>query len=295
VVDVWATVADLDPAMQDRLAAVLETRGAEPGQQAMRRAFLAEVSFPPSAQVLEVGCGTGVLTRALARLEDIDSVVGVDVAPSLLSTARELAAGLAKVRFEAADARALPFPDESFDVAVFDSTLSHVREPERALAEAFRVLRRGGRLAAFDGDYATTTVALGDHDPLQVCVDAMMADSVGDRRVMRRLPALVRACGFRSERTRSHGFVETGDGAYMLTIIDRGADILRASERIGADLAAALKAEGRRRIAEGAFFGHIAYVSLVAGKGPAVGGGARAGRRPRPGAEREGPGPDDGR
>jgi ubiquinone/menaquinone biosynthesis C-methylase UbiE len=57
-----------------------------------------------------------------------------------------------------------------------------VSEPDRALAEVFRVLRPDGWLAAFDGDYATTTVALGDHDPLQVCVDAMMASSVNDRR-----------------------------------------------------------------------------------------------------------------
>jgi SAM-dependent methyltransferase len=78
--------------------------------------------------------------------------------------------------------RSLPFADETFDVAVFDSTLSHVSEPDRALAEVFRVLRPDGWLAAFDGDYATTTVALGDHDPLQVCVDAMMASSVNDRR-----------------------------------------------------------------------------------------------------------------
>jgi ubiquinone/menaquinone biosynthesis C-methylase UbiE len=75
----------------------------------------------------------------------------------------------------------------SFDAVVFDSTLSHIPDPEQALEEAFRVLRAGGCLAAFDGDYATTTVALGDHDPVQACVDAMMAHSVTDRRVMRPL------------------------------------------------------------------------------------------------------------
>jgi arsenite methyltransferase len=264
--DVWATVAELDAATQARLADVLETRGADPKQQEMRRTFLAEIDFPAAARVLEVGCGTGVLTRAVARLAGVETVVGVDLAPSLLEKARELAADLPNIRFEQADARSLPFADESFDVAVFDSTLSHVPEPERALVEAFRVLRANGRLAAFDGDYATTTVALGDHDPLQVCVDAMMARSVNDRRVMRRLPTLVRACGFQLVRTGSHGFVETGDGDYMLTVIDRGADMLQTSGKIGDELAAALKAEARRRVGTGEFFGHIAYVSLVARK-----------------------------
>jgi ubiquinone/menaquinone biosynthesis C-methylase UbiE len=265
--DVWATVAELDAATQGRLADVLETRGADPKQQEMRRMFLAEVEFPAAAQVLEVGCGTGVLTRALAGLAEVEAVVGVDLAPSLLDKARQLAADLPGIRFEQADARSLPFADETFDVVVFASTLSHVPEPERALAEAFRVLRpEGGRLAAFDGDYATTTVALGDHDPLQVCVDAMMAGSVNDRRVMRRLPTLARDCGFQLTRTGSHGFVETGDGGYMLTVIDRGADMLHAAGKVGGELAAALKAEARRRVAAGEFFGHIAYVSLIARK-----------------------------
>lgn len=259
--DVWATVADLDTTTQERLAGVLETRGADPQQQQMRRTFLADVEFAEGADVLEVGCGTGVLTRALAALPGVGGVVGVDLAESLVARARELAPGL---RFERADARSLPFADASFDVVVFDSTLSHVPEPERALAEAFRVLRPGGLLAAFDGDYATTTVALDEHDPLQTCVNAMMAGSVTDRRVMRRLPALLRDAGFELARTRSHGFVETGDGGYMLTVVDRGADMLQASGKIGEELAAALKAEARRRAAGGGFFGHIAYVSAVA-------------------------------
>ena len=160
--------------------------------------------------------------------------------------------------------RSLPFAGERFDVVVFDSTLSHVPEPERALAEAFRVLRPSGQLATFDGDYATATVALDEHDPLQACVDAMMANSVTDRRVMRRLPALLRSCGFEVGIARSHGFVETGDGGYMLTVVDRGADMLRESGKIGEELAQALKDEARRRVTVGGFFGHVAYASVIA-------------------------------
>jgi ubiquinone/menaquinone biosynthesis C-methylase UbiE len=259
--DVWATVAELDPTAQERMAAVLETRGADPRQQQLRRTFLADVAFPAGAEVLEVGCGTGVLTRVLAGLPEVDRVVGVDIAESLLDRARELAPDL---EFAQADARSLPFDDERFDVVVFDSTFSHVPEPERAVAEAFRVLRPEGLLAAFDGDYATATVALADHDPLQTCVDAMMANSVTDRRIMRRLPALLRDHGFQLGPVRSHGFIELGDGGYMLSVIDRGADVL--SETIGDGLAAALKAEARRRAAAGRFFGHIAYASVVARK-----------------------------
>lgn len=263
--DIWATVADLEPAAQERLAAVLETRGADPQQHAMRRAFLADIAVPPGASVLDVGCGTGVLTRMLARLPGVDRVVGVDPAPSLLAKARELAGDAPHVAFLKADGRALPLGDESFDVVVFDSTLSHVPRPEEALREAHRVARPGGWLAVFDGDYATTTVALGDHDPLQAAVDMMMAHSVHDRRLVRRLPALVRQAGFDVVGVRSHGFVETG-GGYVPTIVERGADLLVAAGVIGDELGAALKEEAVRRVETGSFFGHIAYGSLTARK-----------------------------
>ena len=264
--DVWATVADLDSSVQERLAGVLEARGADPQQQAMRHAFLSGVDFPASAHVVDIGCGTGVLTRVLARWPNVETVVGADPAASLIRKARELASGLVNVTFNEADGRSLPFEREAFDVAVFDSTLSHVPGPERALAEAHRVLRPAGWLAVFDGDYATATVALGDHDPLQACVAATMTGSVNDRWLMRRICMLVREAGFDPVSFRSHGFSETTGGAYMLSVVDRGADILCASGAVGEETAAALKAEARRRVSAGTFFGHIAYASLIARK-----------------------------
>lgn len=264
--DVYSTIGDLDPATQERLANVLETRGADPQQQAMRRGFLSRVVFPQNARVLEVGCGTGVLTRALARWPGVGSVVGVDPAAVLLARARELAADLPGITFREADGRALPFAASSFDVVLFDSTLSHVPAPERAAAEAFRVLGPEGWLGVFDGDYATTTVAVADGDPLQACADATMAGAVHDRWLVRRLAALVRNAGFGAVSLAGHSFVETSDCAYLLTIVDRGADLLAAQGTVGADLAAALKAEARRRVEAGTFFGHIAYESLVARK-----------------------------
>jgi SAM-dependent methyltransferase len=255
----------LDAATQARLVEVLEVRAADPQQQAMRRDFLGDVALPAAARILDVGCGTGALTRILAGQPGAREVIGIDPAPAFLAKACELSAGLANVTFRQGDGRSLPFEDGVFDAVVFDSVLSHVPGAERALAEAFRVLRPAGHLGVFDGDYSTTTVALSEHDPLQACVSAMLAGSVTDRWIVRRLPALARGCGFEDIRLRSHGFAETRDG-YILTVVDRGVDMLRASGQIGEELAAALKAEARRRVADGTFFGHIAYGSLTARK-----------------------------
>jgi arsenite methyltransferase len=57
--------------------------------------------------------------------------------------------------------------------------------------------------------------------------------------------------------------VQVRDADYMLSIVDRGADTLLVDGVVGADLAAELKAEARRRVREGSFFGHVAYGSLT--------------------------------
>jgi SAM-dependent methyltransferase len=266
--DIWARFNELDAPMQARLAGVLETRGADAQQQAMRRAFLEQIAFTARANVLEVGCGTGVLTRVLARWPGVGTVIGADPAPALLDKARELAADLPNATFQQADGRCLPLDAETFDAVVFDSVLSHMPSPELGLAEAFRVLRPHGQVAVFDGDYATTTVALSDHDPLQACVDTMMANTVNDRWLVRRLPSLARGAGFCCLRPHSYGFVETDASGYMLTVVDRGIDMLLGSGQIGLEAAQALKDEARRRVAAGTFFGHIAYGSLIARKVP---------------------------
>ncbi|HEY8408978.1 MAG TPA: methyltransferase domain-containing protein, partial [Gaiellaceae bacterium] len=156
--------------------------------------------------------------------------------------------------------------DETFDAVVFHTTLCHIPEPSTALTEARRVLRSGGRVIVFDGDYETTTVARGETDPLQACVRAAVLFLVHDRFLVRRLPALVIDAGFESPVLRSHGYVEAPTGGYMLSLLERGIDVLGADGTIGRELAQALNGEARRRSDEREFFGHIAYASAIAAK-----------------------------
>jgi SAM-dependent methyltransferase len=262
--DVYAWIDAADESVQEQLADVLELRAADPQQRAMLDDYLGDLQLPDGARVLDVGCGTGAVTRALAARPGVGEVVGIDPSPVFIERARELADGMAKVSFFVGSGRELPFSDGSFHAVVFHTVLAHVIDPGAALAEARRVTAEDGRLAVFDGDYATTTVAVGDDDPLQACVDAAMEGLVNDRYVIRRLRALATVAGWREGSFRSHGYVEAAEPNYMLTLVDRGADTLAAAGLIGEPAATALKAEARRRVAAGQFFGHIAYASLIA-------------------------------
>ena len=74
------------------------------------------------------------------------------------------------------------------------------------------------------------------------------------------------AAGFTIEPTRSHGYVEAPEAGYMLSWIDRGADVLLQNGRISVEAAEALKAEARRRSKGKEWFGHIAFASVLARK-----------------------------
>jgi ubiquinone/menaquinone biosynthesis C-methylase UbiE len=261
VPDVYATIAEADAAMQERLADVLELRAADPAQRAMLEDYAARLA--PSGELLEVGCGTGAITRHLATRPAVTHATGVDPSPLFVERARELA-GDRPVEFAVGDGRDLELGDETLDTVVFHTSLCHMPECERALEEAFRVLRPGGQIAVFDGDYATMTLATGARDPLQTCAEAVLDMLVHDPWLMRRIAPLLAAAGFADLRLQGHAYTSAGGTDYFLALVDRGADALAASGKARPELAAALKAEGRARMADGTFFGHIAYVSALA-------------------------------
>ena len=264
--DPYAFIAQADAAFQRRLADVLELRAADPQQRAMLDAYLAELQLPSKAVALDVGCGTGAVTRCLAALPGLDRVIGIDPSPIFVEKARELASGLPQASFRQGDARAVPFENASVDLVVFHTTLCHVPNPEKALHEAHRVLRAGGWLAVFDGDYVSMSVAIDSFDPLQRAVDAMVTNFVQNPWLTRQMGPILGSIGFAVNRVRSHGYTQTSEPQCMLTIVDRGVDVLAGRGTIGADLAEGLKGEGRRRAKAGAFFGHISYISVIARK-----------------------------
>ena len=97
--------------------------------------------FGRGKEVLEVGCGTGLVLERITRFAS--RARGVDLSPKMLELARQR-----RLDVEVADATALPFPDASFDVACSFKVLAHVEAIDRALAEMARVVRPGGHVIA---------------------------------------------------------------------------------------------------------------------------------------------------
>jgi ubiquinone/menaquinone biosynthesis C-methylase UbiE len=108
-------------------------------------------AVPRPRRVLDVGCGTGALLRALGeRLPPTVDLVGVDPAPTMIDVARASVGAGSNVRFEVASAEELPFPAEQFDLVVSTASFHHWVDQAAGVAEAARVLRREGRLVLAD-------------------------------------------------------------------------------------------------------------------------------------------------
>ncbi|MGC4121949.1 MAG: methyltransferase domain-containing protein [Myxococcales bacterium] len=96
----------------------------------------------------DLGCGTGGLLEALSPF--VSEVVGVDSSAAMLAAARKRLSRLSNVRLERGAMEALPLDDASLDAALIILVLHHLSDPARALAEAARVLKPGGRLVVMD-------------------------------------------------------------------------------------------------------------------------------------------------
>ena len=191
-------------------------------------------------RVLDLACGPGLVARGAAERGALP--VGLDFSSAMVALARANHPG---IRFEEGDAEVLAFADESFDAVVANFGIHHVAEPNRALAEARRVLRPGGR-AAF-----TSWAAPAENIAWRLLFDAISAH--GDRKAADTRPpggslrspedllrALV-AVGFtETEARRVHGEWRVPTPGDLVEGFRRGT--VRTAALIGAQSASALPA-----------------------------------------------------
>ncbi|MCL4873666.1 methyltransferase domain-containing protein [bacterium] len=124
--------------------------------RSFRERTLEFAGIRPGEKILDVGCGTGVLTRMAKERGGRDgTAIGIDPAPAMIGAARKAASFEgSRAEFRVAAVEALPFPDDCFDL-VLSSLMLHHLPPDlkvQGLSEVKRVLRPGGRLLLVDID-----------------------------------------------------------------------------------------------------------------------------------------------
>ncbi|MFL1427700.1 MULTISPECIES: class I SAM-dependent methyltransferase [unclassified Nocardiopsis] len=129
--------------------------------------ILAGAGIAPDSRVLDVGCGTGRLTREAGALAERGSALGVDISATMLRAARERTPAGANVSYEHADAQVHPFPEAGFDVVVSRGGVMFFDDAGAAFANIARAVRPGGRMSLLlpaptgpEDDHTLATAAL---------------------------------------------------------------------------------------------------------------------------------------
>ena len=152
----------------------------------------------PPLDVADLGCGEGYLTIEAARWAK--SVIAVDRSEAVLERARGLARRrrVSNVTWKKGELSKLPIANEAVDVALLSQALHHAADPARALGEAVRIVRRGGRVLVLD---------LRQHD------ETWVQERLGDERLGfadQELEGLLRGAGLERVRVQV-GARRTGD------------------------------------------------------------------------------------
>jgi ubiquinone/menaquinone biosynthesis C-methylase UbiE len=223
---------------------------------ATRLAVLRALDLRRGENVVDIGCGPGLLTWDLARtVGDGGRVVGLDNSDAMLDLAKRRLGPFPWVELREADAHELPARDGTFDAAVVVQVLEYLSDVDRALRELFRVLRPGGRLVLLDTEW-DTLVLHSEHPERMARVLAAWEDHCADPRLPRTLAPRLRAAGF---DLGARELVPVYDpewhaNTYAQGIVPLIAGFVAGRPEIGPQLATAWEAELMGLAARGAFF-----------------------------------------
>ena len=161
------------------------------------KGHLRYLPISPADRVLDAGCGSGSMSRQIARSFPGAEVVGVDLREQYLDFARARASaeGLRNLTFRQGDVFALPFADATFDVVWTKYLLQWLKEPKSALAEFKRVTKPGGIVVSCD--YVGCVI---EHSPVDQEFDRQLREvmaAIVDCNIGRRIAPYMVSLGFR--------------------------------------------------------------------------------------------------
>jgi SAM-dependent methyltransferase len=218
---------ELDEVVVQRLIARLESRACSPVFLRPLQAYLNRLGLTPETRILEIGCGTGAISRIVAEHRagqlgegSMQPILGVDQSPAFIAAARQFAAQslyASQLQFEVADAHGLPHDDAEFDVIVAHTLLSHVADPKKVLQELSRVLKPGGTLVVFDGDYASLSYAYEFAEFGREMDQALASATFNNPLFVRQLPLWLDEVDLQRRDAWGEALIEIGNADYFKT------------------------------------------------------------------------------
>jgi SAM-dependent methyltransferase len=267
--DAWSASSDLSSDQIQNLTKILELRGSQPRQFKMRETCFRAAGIKEGMRVLEIGCGSGVVTRHLSRIVGPKGhVIGIDVREDFVEIARKFGGveGGSAIEYFRGDAEDLPSLPE-VDAVLAVTLLSHVFDPERVVRDTVSRLPPGTLFLALDQDYQTL---LFDHLAMDLTDRLLRHGSRINVRhpfVGRRLPGLLTSAGLQNVRTWSFVYSERDASSYLMTIAERFA-------ALAIDDGIATETECQRWLAhlrergdKGTFFSSLNYICSFATTG----------------------------
>jgi ubiquinone/menaquinone biosynthesis C-methylase UbiE len=176
-----------------------------------------DLGITPDMTAVDVGCGTGFMTKMLAKgMKDQGRVVGVDVDERLIETAARLSKeeGLRSVEYMKGDAYHLPLPDRFSDLTVCHMLLRWLAEPLRAVREMRRITKNGGSVVAIDSD---ASISYDPNDPRLNELDEKFNEAIVrgtfkldgyDKQIARKLPSILKRAGLKKIQASGYASLE---------------------------------------------------------------------------------------
>jgi 2-polyprenyl-3-methyl-5-hydroxy-6-metoxy-1,4-benzoquinol methylase len=212
--DVWGRTADIEEGALAVMVERLESRAKHPFFRGVIADYIGELELEGIASALEIGCGTGVVSRTLAATPGFrGAITATDLSPYLIKAARRLAETegvTGRIAFEVASAASLHAENGSYDIIIAHTLLSHAANPVAILAECGRVLRPGGQLLIFDRDFASSALSLEREVAAKIDAEDIARAFAAQPDIIRQLPGLLVDAGFAISSHRSYVVADVG-------------------------------------------------------------------------------------
>lgn len=266
--DIYRLAPTMDATVLDTIATRLEFRGTDDGYAQPSQAYFGRLPLSEAGRLLALGCGTGIEVRALRRLTSPDTVIiGLDHSTTLIDRARRITAdeGLShNITYQTGDAHRVAYDDGAFDIVTLHTLISHVEDPMQVLREAHRLVRPGGTVAIFDGDYASLTFGYTDHQLGRTIEEKLVQLIVANPRIMRDMPRMLREVGLQLVEADGTLYANIGTSRFWLGAAESYGVLLGRSGLLPPQVVDHWRAYQAESAQNGTFFAASNYYTYLA-------------------------------